>query len=382
MMPGDMRRKELALGRIKRLASSGLSLEPFVRSIFDLINDAVPNNPNRSFHVGTASSDAYICNTPELKRLVPLHTRYFVESPAEISGIRIRFDAATMQHLSRSKIVWTQEEITLTNFYRTEGFDLVFRPVGFHHVLILLFQEAGRLVGCYPIWRSSDQKPFSRDDAAFLRASAPHIAHGLKAAQLMELGDEEGDGFVPLPGWGSGVVLIDRTGKPIAMDTEARLIFQQLAVFGGASADAFSSRPVRDALDYVTQTLRNIFHEPEGESSTTGAPVYRLYHHWTGIVLKLRGIRMLGSEGLDYTTVLIERGETFESRRRRLLIRWGLSDREAEVLSLIAEAKSGPEIAILLRISHDTVRKHTSRIFEKLGAETRAAAASVARHFA
>jgi DNA-binding NarL/FixJ family response regulator len=52
--------------------------------------------------------------------------------------------------------------------------------------------------------------------------------------------------------------------------------------------------------------------------------------------------------------------------------------REANVLSLIAEAKSGPEIAILLRICHDTVRKHSSRIFEKLGVETRTAAAAVA----
>lgn len=46
-----------------------------------------------------------------------------------------------------------------------------------------------------------------------------------------------------------------------------------------------------------------------------------------------------------------------------------------------SSAQTGPEIAILLRISHDTVRKHTSRILEKLGVETRAAAASVAREF-
>jgi DNA-binding NarL/FixJ family response regulator len=61
-----------------------------------------------------------------------------------------------------------------------------------------------------------------------------------------------------------------------------------------------------------------------------------------------------------------------------MLITWGLSEREAAVLSLIAEAKTGPEIAILLRISHDTVRKHTSRILEKLGVETRTAAAAMA----
>lgn len=52
MMLGDMRRKELALGHIKRLASSGLSLEPFGRAVLDLINDGVPRSPNRVILAG------------------------------------------------------------------------------------------------------------------------------------------------------------------------------------------------------------------------------------------------------------------------------------------------------------------------------------------
>jgi hypothetical protein len=82
---------------------------------------------------------------------------------------------------------------------------------------------------------------------------------------------------------------MDRVGTPIAMHA--------------ATADAFSSRPVRDALDYVMHTLKNIFYKPDGGSSTIGAPVYRLFHHWTGIVLKLRGVRMLGSETSDEITL-------------------------------------------------------------------------------
>jgi DNA-binding CsgD family transcriptional regulator len=107
-------------------------------------------------------------------------------------------------------------------------------------------------------------------------------------------------------------------------------------------------------------------------------PVYRLYHHWTGIVLSLRGVRMVGADGRDYIAVLIERGETMETRRRRFHARWGLSPREAEILWLMAESKTGPEIGTLLSISHDTVRKHTSKVLEKLGVETRTAAATIA----
>jgi uncharacterized protein (UPF0147 family) len=85
---------------------------------------------------------------------------------------------------------------------------------------------------------------------------------------------------------------MDRGGRPIAIDAEATLIFQQLGVLDGMSADTFAARNVRHALDYVMHTLKNIFQEPDGGSSTAAAPVCRLYHHWTGTMLRLRGVRM------------------------------------------------------------------------------------------
>jgi hypothetical protein len=122
-------------------------------------------------------------------------------------------------------------------------------------------------------------------------------AHGLKAAQLMQPYQSDGDGFAAVPGWGSGVILMDRGGRPIAIDAKARSIFQQMGVLDGVRVDAFASRPVRDALDYVSHALKNIFHAPEGGSSTADAPVYRLYYHRAGIVLRLHGVQMFGSEG-------------------------------------------------------------------------------------
>lgn len=296
MMLGDMRRKELALGRLKRLASSGLPLEPFVEAVFELVNDAVPNSPNRSFLASVDRSDAYICNTPELQKIVPLHSHYFVDSSPEISGARFKLDLNTLKYVLPSRTIWLQHEAFGPNVYRAEGFNETYRPLGWHHTVGVIFHEAHKYVGYYGIWRSVDQKPFSHDDIAFLTAAAPHITHGLKFAQLMQPDQSDGGGFATVPGWGSGTILMDRGGRPIAMDAAARLIFQQMGVFDGVAADAFAARPVRDALDYVSHTLNNIFHEPCG-SSTAAAPVYRLYHHRTGIVLKLRGVQMLGSEG-------------------------------------------------------------------------------------
>lgn len=378
----DARNKEVALRRIRRLASAGLQLEPFAKSALDLINDGVAHSSNRVILAGGSDGvDACIGSTQEIAASVPLYRQYFIDAPPEVSGVRFRYDSYALRWLLPKNITWPQETLILPNFHRAEGYNTVYRPLGWHHFVQVVFQESGEFIGYCPIWRGADQKPFSREDIAFIRAIAPHIAHGLKVAQLQQRAHSEGDGFAAVPGWNSGVVLMDRGGRPIAMDAEATLIFQQLGVLDGMRADTFAARSLRRALDYVMHTLKNIFHEPDGGSSTSGAPVYRLYHHWSGTVLRLRGVRMVGSDEREYVTVLVERGETLESRRRRFIARWGLSQREAGILTLIVESKTGPEISILLSISHDTVRKHTSRVLEKLGVETRTAAASAVREF-
>jgi LuxR family maltose regulon positive regulatory protein len=56
-----------------------------------------------------------------------------------------------------------------------------------------------------------------------------------------------------------------------------------------------------------------------------------------------------------------------------------LSDREAEVLRLLASELTGPEIARSLYVTLNTLRTHTKRIFAKLGVTSRAAAVHRAR---
>jgi DNA-binding CsgD family transcriptional regulator len=59
----------------------------------------------------------------------------------------------------------------------------------------------------------------------------------------------------------------------------------------------------------------------------------------------------------------------------------GLTDREIEVLAVVAEGASNREVALVLSISEKTVARHLSNIFTKLGLRTRTAAAAYAiRH--
>ena len=53
----------------------------------------------------------------------------------------------------------------------------------------------------------------------------------------------------------------------------------------------------------------------------------------------------------------------------------GLSPREAEVLLWIAQGKSNEEIGIILGASRHTIKKHAIHLLQKLGVESRNAAA-------
>ena len=59
-----------------------------------------------------------------------------------------------------------------------------------------------------------------------------------------------------------------------------------------------------------------------------------------------------------------------------VLVRLGLSTREAEVLAWAAAGKTNRAIAAALHISSRTVQTHLERIYRKLEVETRTAAAA------
>jgi len=375
--PSDARNKEIALRKIKRLASSGLPLEPFVMALLQVIDEAIPSASNKGFLSDPiANPAAGIANSREVYEAVPPYDEFFIRAAANKSGVIAPLDGPHIATVYSAKTVWRMEEFTLPWFYRADAYNNVWRPIGWHHAMIAVFRDGKEPCGIYPIWRSADQKPFSREDRQFMRTCAPYIANGLRIAQLFakRIPDAASVDFIPTSLWGTGVVLMSANGEVIAIDDVARSMFASLAVFDGIAVAELRSR-IDAALEYVRCAIADAFGNSE---SAAMVPATRLFIHRTGAILKFRGVLVTGKEGREYITVLIERGETAEFRRSRLMVTWGLSQREAEVLSLIAKGKTGPEISIILAISHDTARKHMSSIYKKLGVENRTAAAASA----
>ena len=70
--------------------------------------------------------------------------------------------------------------------------------------------------------------------------------------------------------------------------------------------------------------------------------------------------------------------EPFSLNEQRLKV-LGITKRELEILELIAHGMSNREIAEKLFVSENTVKTHSSRLFEKLGAKRRTQAVQIAK---
>lgn len=70
------------------------------------------------------------------------------------------------------------------------------------------------------------------------------------------------------------------------------------------------------------------------------------------------------------------------ARNEAALKTLGVTDREYEVLALLAEGLANKEIARRLDVSPNTVKTHVARLYEKLGAERRTQAVQKARELA
>ena len=89
-------------------------------------------------------------------------------------------------------------------------------------------------------------------------------------------------------------------------------------------------------------------------------------------------VRNLGVVGLGEQMLLLQLRSVGTTAVASRISDAALTPRETEVLSWIAKGKTNRDVADILGMSPRTVNKHLEHVFEKLGVETRAAAAALA----
>ena len=97
---------------------------------------------------------------------------------------------------------------------------------------------------------------------------------------------------------------------------------------------------------------------------------------WLGLRITGRKERVIVHE----VAVPVPASATF-TRNEEKLAAIGMTRRELEILELIAEGLSNREIAERAFVSESTVKTHSSRVFEKLGAKRRTQAVQLGKEF-
>ena len=95
---------------------------------------------------------------------------------------------------------------------------------------------------------------------------------------------------------------------------------------------------------------------------------------WLGLRITQRKERVIVRE------VSVPAPATF-TRNEEKLAAIGMTRRELEILELIAKGLSNREIAERVFVSENTVKTHSSRVFEKLGAKRRTQAVQIGKEF-
>lgn len=154
---------------------------------------------------------------------------------------------------------------------------------------------------------------------------------------------------------GMGVLMLDAQGRAAWRSPQATQWLEQAFAPEGLAGDA------------ARQWLR---------SAALGTPAsLPLPQHPAGA--QALTARHLGESGLAESMLLLTLGPA-DTPPPRVQPEVALTPRETEVLSWLAKGKTNRDIADILGMSPRTVNKHLEHIFEKLGVETRTAAAAVA----
>ena len=159
---------------------------------------------------------------------------------------------------------------------------------------------------------------------------------------------------------GFGVVLIDSKDRISWCSPQAAV---WLAMFGGAAAEG-------RLPDAMASSLQGTASE-RGDQFVLGLADWQL------------SIRNMGTVGMGETMLLLEQPGPLERSHEAAapgsrLSNAALTPRQTEVLSWLAKGKTNRDIGDILGMSHRTVNKHLEHVFQKLGVETRSAAAALA----
>ena len=337
------------------LCAAVLKVVPGSHASYSIINPA--RRTTRS--VGTTRE----VPREEMRRFVAQLNDYVLQHPCVIHWLTCPQDVMTS----------ISEAMPAREYRRGSLYNEVYHPQGIEDQLALRLTEGGAS-RWHTVAFSRHRRGFSARDHERLLLLRPHlIAAVARARTLARLRASEARALHQLEVLAPAAITL----RP---DGAARGIF-----FNGRAqatlAAWFGFRPLQtgDALpEALAGWLREQRRLPAGDAAGGGLATPRQPFVQTGPDGRRLVVSLLdGKEGHGDLLVLEEHRDgppSAEPLRAAL----ALSERQAEVLTWIAQGKGNADIGQILGISLPTVKMHVARLFEVLGCETRTAAARIA----
>jgi DNA-binding CsgD family transcriptional regulator len=221
--------------------------------------------------------------------------------------------------------------LTRSEFHRTRIYGEYFRPWGVEHMITVGLDAPLTHTKVF-LFNRSGGRDFNERDRAVLNHLRPHLANLYEAAQARR---RAAQALALLEEADLGLVVLDGVGRVEHATPEA------LRLLSAYFQEHRSGLP-----ETIIGWLSTELSAPSPESlEVPGEELSLVVHHLDGTLL-------------------------LEERRSEP----PLTDREREVLDLVAAGKTNAEIAETIWIAPGTVRKHLENIYEKLGVHSRTAA--------
>jgi DNA-binding CsgD family transcriptional regulator len=346
-----------ANARIKALCCLGLGGEAIMPALLRELHAYIPSHGNTFFWADEsgALSNVYDEN-PESAAVGPLYIEEFYNRRE--CDVHSGFSSSMhrdMGVVNRDRAVTVEKPA----FYRSELYNVIFRPLRYDDFLRLIVRDGGRAMGALQLWRAPGDPPFTAEEERRLAALEPFIAHALIAPGALD---------VPLADSGqSGLIIADGKGKPLYLSPEGR----RLLFLANHPRIAPGQAPIEPALlpqavVGICESLSEVF---AGEPQAS-PPRYRHQNCWGSFVFSAYWLDMANA-ATTRIGITIRREEPLVLRLMRAADAIPLSRRQWQICLMMANGLSFSQIAAKLTISEHTVIAHGRSIYLKLDVHNR-----------
>jgi DNA-binding CsgD family transcriptional regulator len=227
-----------------------------------------------------------------------------------------------------------------------------YRHVGVEHQMALTLPAAAPLVIGIALNRGCPD--FTERERLLLNLIRPHLAQAYENATAVTTMVEQSTAALhAMEHFGRAVIALTRDGRVNLISTVADQLFTKY--FGSRRTGGLPD-PIRGWMEHQHSLLASM--KP---------PAPLIVNKGTERLL----VRMLP----DCGRILLHLTEQSAAICPHALQAQGLTRREAEVLAWVARGKTNSDVATILGMRLRTVKKHMERVFQKLGVESRTAAA-------